>query len=65
MDILCQAYFLCWSFSPFLGLNLWCCGHKGKVGFSPEIDETGAFSKEDDCCVLVIGSRQEKLVVDG
>ena len=38
---------------------------KGKVGFSPEIDETGAFSKEDDCCVLVIGSRQERLVVDG
>ena len=37
---------------------------KGKVGFSPEIDETGAFSKDDDCCVLVIGLRLERLVVD-
>ena len=38
---------------------------KGKVGFSPELDETGPLSNEDDCCVLVIGSRHERLVVDG
>ena len=37
---------------------------KGEVGFSLELDETGAFSNKDDCCVSVIGSRQERLVVD-
>ena len=30
-----------------------------------KLDETGAFSNEDECCVLVIGSKQERSVVDG
>ena len=37
-----------------------------KSGFLQNlIEETGVFSNEDECCGLVIGSRQERLVVDG
>ena len=70
----CVCWISCVKHIFFLGvlaLSLaWICGvdavvTKGKVGFSPELDETGAFSNKDDCCVLVIGSRQERLVLDG